>query len=575
MAKNRIKAQQSKKAQTESPGWSNRIVPFLDKHAVLITICLVTIAAARIVSTYSRTGLTFDEPAHIACGMEFVAKHTYTIESQHPPLSRVMTALGPYLEGARPLKQADARTMYVEGVSEIYHDGRPQRVTNLMRTGILPFFVLACAIVFLWAQQLFDRTIAVIATALFTLLPPVLAHAGLGTTDMALTACLSAAFISLLMWAEKPNWVNTVLLGTATAAAVLSKFTALVYLPSAAACALVFYIAAQRPGLARLMKSARSRLPRFAVAVLVGAVLIWAGYLFSFGKIPDTNIRVPAPELFAGIRIVLEHNAAGHPAFLLGEFSREGWWYYFPVVLAVKTPIAFLVLLVVGTLICWRRRALYTYVLPVAFALGILAPAMVGRINIGVRHILPVYVGFSIIAALAARQLLQRAATAKWAGIAVAGLFVWLAVSGATQHPSYLAYFNELVSEPENVLTDSDLDWGQDTIRLAEVLRARNIAEVSFVTMNLSPERLQQYPGLPKVHPINPLSPRAGWTVVSPTLWKVTEYGLYHKNPGVEPWFAKLRPAERVGSLLMYYVPPQGVRNSAPPGNSYASTGGQ
>jgi dolichyl-phosphate-mannose--protein O-mannosyl transferase len=80
---------------------SEPVMAFLKRRAVLLAIAFVVIASLRIVSTYDRLSLTFDEPAHMACGMEYVAKHVYRYESQHPPLSRAMIAIGPYLAGVR------------------------------------------------------------------------------------------------------------------------------------------------------------------------------------------------------------------------------------------------------------------------------------------------------------------------------------------------------------------------------------------------------------------------------------------------------------------------------------------
>src|SRR5271169_611950 len=117
--------------------------------------------------------------------------------------------------------------------------GHPERELTLMRLGILPFFLLAAAVVYLWARRHFGNAVAAVATGLFTLLPPVLAHAGLATTDMPLTGCLAAAFFALMLWAEAPTWQHSLLLGLATALAVVSKFTALGYLPVAAVFALL------------------------------------------------------------------------------------------------------------------------------------------------------------------------------------------------------------------------------------------------------------------------------------------------------------------------------------------------
>src|SRR5450432_2587882 len=77
--------------------------------ARLAALFLVLIAIGRIVSTYHVFNQAYDEPAHIACGMEWLDKGTFKMEPQHPPLPRVMVALGPYLAGLRlpELKYAD------------------------------------------------------------------------------------------------------------------------------------------------------------------------------------------------------------------------------------------------------------------------------------------------------------------------------------------------------------------------------------------------------------------------------------------------------------------------------------
>jgi hypothetical protein len=47
---------------------------------------------------------------------------------------------------------------------------------------------------------------------------------------------------------------------------------------------------------------------------------------------------------------------------------------------------------------------------------------------------------------------------------------------------------------------------------------------------------------------------------VSPTIDKTTQYGLYFRYPNMQPWFDTLTPQERVGSYLLYYVPPGSPR---------------
>jgi hypothetical protein len=340
--------------------------------------------------------------------------------------------------------------------------------------------------------------------------------------------------------------------------AVVSQFTALGFLPAAAVFAVLAYIVVERPGLSAVSAAARVRALPFGLAVITGAVAIWAVYSFSFGKVPGWTVSLPAPELFDGVRFALAHSRTGHPAYLLGEMRTTGWWYFFPTVLSVKTPSGFLLLLGMGTWLCWRRRGKLAYWLPLAFVMGILMPAISSRVNIGVRHILPVYVGFSIVAAIAVVDLLQRAPMRPWAGLVAAALVVWIVVSAAAQHPDYLAYFNEVswLRPPESILVDSDLDWGQDTVRLARRLKELGAPQVNFNTLNQTADRLMIWPGFPPVQDINPVKPAEGWTAVSPTMWQVRQYGLEHRYPNLEPWFSYLKPVERVGSYFLYYMPP-------------------
>jgi hypothetical protein len=536
-------------AQAPAPGlWNSRIRPFLDKRALGIALCCLAIGSLRIAETYSQLGLTYDEPGHFACGLEYLAKHVYRYETQHPPLARAMTAVLPYLAGVRPSGNPDREN---EGVGLLIHSANPDRFLTRMRAGILPFFLLACLVVFFWTRHIFGNPEAALATLMFTLVPPVLAHAGVATTDMGLAACLGLAFFSLVQWAEEPTWKRSVFLGMAAAAAALTKFTALGFFPAGAVVALLAWLVVARPGGAQLAQLAKERALGLLLAASVGVLTIWAAYFFSFGPMPSGGLTLPAPEFFDGIRIALRHNSAGHPSYLLGRNGTNGWWYYFPVALAVKTPIAFLLLLVPGVWMCVKRPTRVGPLLPLAFVLGILLPAMAGNVNIGVRHILPIYLGFSVIAAAG----LARAAQTSPLGALV--LVLWMAISGALSHPDYLAYFNEFAgSEPERILVDSDLDWGQSTKQLARRLKELGATQVNFGVRNGRSEYLEIWPGLPKITPIHPAVAAEGWTAISPTIDKTTQYGLYFRYPNVQPWFDRLTPRERVGSYLLYYVPP-------------------
>jgi 4-amino-4-deoxy-L-arabinose transferase-like glycosyltransferase len=400
--------------------------------------------------------------------------------------------------------------------------------------------------------------VALVAAGLFTFLPPVLAHAGLATTDMALTALVGASFLAGIMWVETPNPRYSLLFGVCTGLAVLSKFSSLVFLPAAFAAALLCYFWNERPGARLLARAALRRILPFGLAVVTGALAIWAGYRFSYGKVDFTAIKMPAPELFDGIKSVIAHNNQGHPSYLLGMRNHHGWWYYYPVVLGVKTPLGFLALLFFGGTLCWKqRRKNPACWLPLAFSLGILCLALFSRINIGVRHILPVYMGFSIVAAVGAVRLLEMVRPGGWASWALGLLLCWTAAASALAHPDYIPYMNELAgSEREKVLIDSDLDWGQDMKRLSQRLREVGAREVAFNPFII--DYLEAQHGFPRITPMSPDAPSPGWNAASITVMKLDRLGLGDELPGLKLWTDDSKPTERLGyTTYLWYFPPQ------------------
>ena len=402
--------------------------------------------------------------------------------------------------------------------------------------------------IYTWGKRRYNAAVAVIATFLFSFLPPILAHAGLATTDMALTASLGAAFLTALLWAEQPTWRERPAVWRLhrprgglqiLQPAVLSRG------PRAPAGRLFVFLS--WPSAGSLSRSIRQLLPSFAAAVASGAIVIVAVYGGSLSP------------LFEGIRAVMAHNAEGHPTYLLGQRSASGFWYFYPVVLAVKTPLAMLILLGVALWLTFRDPARLRRDWPaLAFAGGILLVAVFSRIQIGVRHILPVYFALCLLAATTVPDLLERARARPWLRWLAVLLMAWFAVSSLSSHPDYLAYTNVLVgSSPEKVLADSDLDWGQDTKRLAQRLRQPGLTtQVTFDPIVLAD--FEGDMGFPQLLPGNPVTPSAGWNAVSISYWKVRRLGLMDSHPEATLWPDHVPTGQRVGKgILLWYFPPR------------------
>ncbi|HWD00154.1 MAG TPA: glycosyltransferase family 39 protein [Candidatus Sulfopaludibacter sp.] len=532
------------------PGLERRILATLERHSLVFTVALVLLASLRMAATYTVYNHTSDEPAHIACGMEWLDKGVYRWEPQHPPLSRVAVALGPYLCGIRSQNTPRDKflAMSYEGLAVLYSGHHYDRTLALARLGNLPFFWLACAAVYWWGVRYYSRALAVVAVFLFSFLPPVLGHGGLATTDMACTAGMAIAFVAGSYWLERPSWARGAGFGAATGVMVLCKYSVLLFFPAVVAFCLVWYLVTERPGMGFIASALKQRLPSLALAVLVAVLVIWAGFRFSFGDSGIAHLKLPAPELFAGIRQVAEHNAYGHDSYLLGVRGHTGFFWFFPVALSVKTPLAFLFFLFVGIALVFRKHKLYARPwIPLAFSAAILIPSLFSSINIGVRHILPIYLGFTMLAAIAVVRMMELAETRRWIRIGLGVMMLWYAGSSLLSHPDYLPYFNALAgSEPEKILADSDLDWGQDLKRLSARLHQVGATSVSFDRYIVGDWEKEH--GFPKIYKLNQYSPSVGWNAIGVGLWKESRLVL---------WPDAIKPQERVGkSILLWYFPP-------------------
>ena len=105
------------------------------RFATALVACLATIA---VVSTYPVFSQTWDEPATLAAGMEWLSTGAYHYEAQHPPLARVASALLPYLRGARSLGN---RSMYDEGRALLGEGVQYRRTLFLAASACLSLFV--------------------------------------------------------------------------------------------------------------------------------------------------------------------------------------------------------------------------------------------------------------------------------------------------------------------------------------------------------------------------------------------------------------------------------------------------
>ena len=139
-----------------------------------------------------------------------------------------------------------------------------------------------------------------------------------------------------------PTARRTVLLGLALGFGMIAKYSLVVFLPAIWLRDVPVPLARSPRHPVHLRQHWR---PAARRALAIACLVIWAGFRFSFGPLDFAHLSLPAPRFFDGLNDVRDHNKNGHACYILGERHHFGVWYFFPVTLAVKTPLAFLVLL--------------------------------------------------------------------------------------------------------------------------------------------------------------------------------------------------------------------------------------
>jgi hypothetical protein len=537
---------------------------------------LVLLAVVRVVLTYSILNSTSDEPAHISAGMEWLQWGTYSYELQHPPLARIAVALGPYLKGLRSESRLDSVTgttmvIFNDGNRILYSDGHYWTNLTLARLGTIPFLILTMMLTYWWARRYFSPQVGLWAVAFLACCPPILGQAGLATLDMASAATVVLALWQFTRWLERrANWIDSLLLGVALAAALWCKFSALPYLT---ACCLAGLLVVSRWRVSDQQISSDLKRAGFGiVAMAVCFFLMWAGYRFTlvplsltYGAHPTVDaalnghpvllrvwkfildIPLPLTEWMLGIRDLWRHDMLGHDSYLLGKYRNTGWWYFFPVVIAVKTPLGLLGLTFAGAaLIIWRlRTATWQQIFTLLFPIMVLAVSMASRIDAGVRHILPIYPFAAVLAGFAVVEGIR------WrrdVGLLAIILAIAVFAESWQAHPDYLSHFNLLAGRhPERILAESDLDLGQDLHRLSLRMKELHADHLSIAYFGSAP---LEHAGLPPYRVLGRENLVPGYVAVS-----LRYLYLDNAKNGSYQWIKGYTPMERVGtSIDLYYL---------------------
>ena len=559
--------------------------------ASLITIVLLVLMVALMSTPIKEESATIDEGQLLVAGYGYWHNYGLSLEPTHPPLTKIISAAPLlFMDVKLPIVAQQLLTGQIHAavtrrwscemqvVDESFPVARtnwyywPDAETQMLGQEFLyggandadkllsaarwtqvALTVLTGIVIFFWLRRLAGGMAGALGVALWALNPIALAYGHLAITDMGVALMFVLAVWCFANFLDQPSKGRAALCGLACGGALVMKLSAILLAP------ILLVLLGARLMQTREWRGFGKHLGVMALATVGIILLVYTPYWTPATALPAdaaAKIGVPTwfqvlrpvlipPDFFKSLAILGKHEATGDWAFLCGQWRQTGWWYYFPVSIAVKTPLPLLLLTTVG-LLMWLsglRRFSLQNAIPWLAALLYLLFAVVGDIDIGVRHLLPMY---ALLAVGTASQFSLHSRRVQLCAWLCAG---WLLQVTWHASPYFIEYFNEIAGGPANGyqwLVDSNLDWGQDVKRLKHFLDEQAITNIDLAYFG--PRRSIDYYGIAarRVTSGEARDLRSGTLVVSATDLMRPDWDWLR---------ASHEPVARIGYTMFVYHP--------------------
>jgi len=458
-----------------------RLLPYV----VLTALALVMLA--QLWTSVRRLSITSDEAHHLHSGYRYLQCRDFGWNLEHPPLANMVAALpllGMSIVDPIPSPCGMPNSKLID--FQAGHDfvfANPESVLMAGRMAASTFTIGLLVAVWFFARRMFGLPVAIIAGVLLAFEPNILANGGLVLTDVPAALGFALAVYALYGYLSAPTYGRLALVGLATGFALCLKHQTLLLAAILPALAVADALLTGR----QRMRSSLRNLVALVPVMVIALTVLWGAYTFRYDARPNhatpwrpallptvhgalaTKI-VPAMERWRvlpqayliGIQDISVELETGGRSFLLGRTYPNGRWFYFPVALLIKLTLPTLLLLAVSAfaLPFWRKHLREAAFLLIPAAI-LLASMMRSTLDIGIRHVLPLFPFLIIFAAAGAWSL---AHDRYWARIALTAVLVFHAASSLRAFPNYVSYANELWGGPSNTykyLSDANTDMGQ------------------------------------------------------------------------------------------------------------------
>ncbi len=463
----------------------------------LLTLSLIIVAFVLLCwNSLKQESVTVDELAHLPAGLSFLRTGDFRLYRQSPPLLRMFAAL-PLLRGEvkLPFQKSWEKGLHFDmGYDFMYANAKSYQSIYLRgRAMILLLGIGLVALTWWWARSLYGPKSGIVAAALTAFCPNIMAHSGLVTTDIGASLFFLAATYSFWEFCRRPSLLRCAIAGLVLGLALLCKFTCLILLPIIIGLGILYHFFCPRD--LDWQDLIWGVLLMFLISLLIlNTGYLWQGFgtpvdqyafqsrlMIGLSKNFPAKMPIPLPyDFVSGLDMQTFENESTYPVYFLGKISRQGWRYYYLVTMVFKMTLSSLGLILAGLASLkfgkksWQDE-IFILIPPIAILAGL---SLFTDIDLGFRYILPAVPYLYIIASRLSSSFLS---PRPWQRV-----LIWMAlslhiISNLLVYPHYLAYFNIAAGGPEKgykILADSNIDWGQDLIRLKKYMDAEKLDDI-------------------------------------------------------------------------------------------------
>ncbi|MBP9822140.1 MAG: glycosyltransferase family 39 protein [Candidatus Pacebacteria bacterium] len=579
------------------------------KYSLAAGIIIIIASLVALASVWHDAPIV-DEDPHIGAGYSYVFGQTYKFNPEHPPLAKDLAGLAllplgidsKILSGTYGANwPTDVHGQWNFGRALIYHSGvDPIKIVHAAKIPLILLFILSAVLVFAWAKKTYNSRAALLAVFLFSFSPTIIAHARFVTTDIAALFGVLFSTYFFVKYLKEQSTKNFWLASLSFGVALLAKFSTIILVPYFFCIALLWVWAHHtnffKPAFKLVLKTALIMLVGFVVVVgpiyqlhvlnyppksqqsdateiltnnniFLKPLIIWSA---------DKPVLRPYSQYVLGLAMVFQRAEGGNRTYFMGQLSSSSFKSYFPIVFSLKEPIPLLILILLAIWFgfkTWRSRHLslrektkehLPEFIMLLWILIYMAASINANLNIGIRHLMPIYGFIFILVAGQIESAMNRESIKKWFTIFVSIMCLWYVGEFTSVYPYYLTYFNEFAGGPSGghkYVVDSNLDWGQDLWRLGDFVKENNIQKIytdyfgwadanfylgnAYVWMNGG-----KYTSKESFIKENP---QGGWLAISATFYQ--ESSVTPDKP--YDWLTQYSPVKVIGnSIFVWHITP-------------------